>query len=102
MWLGRAFVIAHFAAYTMPVALVIAVSIRGNPLLPFVVFAPYVVIPLVLQLFRCPGCRERVYSLEKLHADGRWYKPSTRFSRCHTCGTSFWSSRKSGIDTTPL
>lgn len=100
MWLGRAFVIAHLVFYTMPVALVFAMARGGSQLAPFVVMAPYVIIPLALQLFRCPSCRVRVYSLEHLHADGRWYKPSTPFSRCHSCGTSFWSGRKPEIDTT--
>lgn len=98
MWAARAFVIAHLFFFTLPVAMILVASRPGGQFALFGVMAPYMVIVLALQMFRCPGCRQRVYSLENLQGDGRWFKPSTRFSCCHSCGTSFWSGRKSEND----
>ena len=75
---GRWFVIGQLLFLTAPVALGVSVYLAnttGNGFLPFLALLPYMGIALVVQLFRCPSCRERVLSVERLSRTGEWHTP---------------------------
>ena len=92
---SRLFVVSQFLFLTSPVALGVSVWLAprtGNPFLPFLAILPYMAIALAVQLFQCPSCGERVFSLRRASEIGyrQYLTRRLAFLKCPKCRSSFW------------
>lgn len=97
MRLGRWFVIGQLLFLTAPIALGVSVyfaNTTDNELLPFLALLPYMGIALVVQVFRCPSCGERVFSLKRASelGYGKYLAPKLAVLECPSCKAAFWRS----------
>lgn len=91
---SRLFVVGQCLFLTGPVALGVSVwwaARTGNAFLPFLAILPYMAIALAVQLFQCPSCGERVFSLRRASEIGyRQYLTPRLHLKCAECRSSFW------------
>ena len=92
---SRLFVVGQVLFLTAPIALSVAVwfaNSTGNSFLPFLAILPYMAVALGAQLFRCPSCGERVFSLQRAFEIGyrKYLTPRLAWLRCPNCRASFW------------
>lgn len=92
---GRLFVVGQLLFLTLPIALGLSVylaNVTGNSLLPFLALLPYMGLALISQIFRCPSCGERVFSLKRASevGYGKYLAPKLAVLKCPNCTTAFW------------
>lgn len=98
MRLARLFVVGQCLFLTIPFALGLSIYVAdrtGNSFAPFLFILPYMVLALLAQLFRCPKCGARTYSLERASTIGyrKYLTPKFLITRCWNCSASFWRSQ---------
>ena len=93
---ARLFLVGQALFLTAPFALAMAlyaVDRTGNGFVLFLFVLPYMAVALLAQLFRCPRCAARPYSLERAGGIGLDKYLTPRFvTRCWNCKASFWRS----------
>lgn len=92
---GRLFVVGQLLFLTLPISLGLSVylaNVTGNSLLPFLALLPYTGLALISQIFRCPSCGERVFSLKRASevGYGKYLTPKLAVLKCPNCTTAFW------------
>ena len=102
MLIARLFVVGQILFLTGPVALALSVYVAartGNSWAPFLFILPYMALALLAQLFRCPKCGVRTYSLARASSIGyrKYLTPKVLVARCWNCGVSFWRSGDLGL-----
>ena len=95
MFKGRLFVVGQLFFFTLPLALGLSVYLANatdNALLPFLALLPYMGVALISQMFRCPSCGERVFSLKRASEMGyrKYLAPKLAVLKCPNCTTAFW------------